>query len=45
MLAHKPDVLHAYNQLSGAIGAESALSTRLMELAHLRVSTLNGCTY
>jgi alkylhydroperoxidase family enzyme len=45
MLAHKPDVLRAYNQLSGAIWAESALSARLKELAYLRVSILNGCTY
>jgi alkylhydroperoxidase family enzyme len=45
MLAHKPDVLRGYNQLSDAIWAESALSARLKELAYLRVSILNGCTY
>ncbi len=45
MLAHKPDLLRAYNQLSGAIWAESALPARLKELAYLRVSILNGCTY
>jgi uncharacterized peroxidase-related enzyme len=45
MLAHKPDVLRAYNQLSGAVWAEGALSARIKELAYLRVSILNGCEY
>ncbi len=45
MLAHKPDVLRAFNQLYGAIWAESALSSTLKELAYLRVSILNGCEY
>jgi alkylhydroperoxidase family enzyme len=45
MLAHKPDVLRAYNQLSGAVWAEGALSARVKDLAYLRVSILNGCEY
>jgi alkylhydroperoxidase family enzyme len=46
MLARKPPVLRAYNQLSGALFAEdSKLSPKLKELAYLRVSILNGCTY
>jgi alkylhydroperoxidase family enzyme len=46
MLAHKPAVLRAYNQLFGALFAEdSQLSPKLKELAYLRVSILNGCTY
>ncbi len=45
MLAHKPEVLRAYNQLTGAIWAEGALSDRLKELAYLRVSILNRCEY
>ena len=45
MLAHKPDVLRAFNQLSGAVWAEGALAPRLKELAYLRVSMHNGCVY
>jgi alkylhydroperoxidase family enzyme len=45
MLAHKPDVLRAFNQLSGAIWAEGTLAPKLKELAYLRVSILNGCAY
>ena len=46
VLAHEPAVLRAYNQLSGALFAEdSKLSPTLKELAYLRVSILNGCTY
>lgn len=45
MLAHKPDVLRAFNQLFGAVMGEGALSRRLKELAYLRVSVLNGCAY
>lgn len=45
MLAHKPDVLRAYNLLSGAVWAEGALSEKLKDLAYLRVSILNGCEY
>ena len=45
MLAHKPEVLRAFNQLSGAIWAEGALAPQLKELAYLRVSIRNGCAY
>ena len=45
MLAHKPEVLRAFNQLSGAIWAEGVLSPTLKELAYLRTSILNGCAY
>ena len=34
MLAHKPEVLRAFNQLSGALWAEGALSPTLKELAY-----------
>lgn len=46
MLAHKPGILRAYNQLSGTLWAEdSKLSPKLKDLAYLRVSILNGCEY
>jgi alkylhydroperoxidase family enzyme len=45
MLAHKPDVLRAFNQLSSAVWADGALAPRLKELAYLRVSMHNGCAY
>jgi alkylhydroperoxidase family enzyme len=45
MLAHKPDILRAFNHLSGALWAEGALSPTLKELAYLRTSILNGCAY
>jgi alkylhydroperoxidase family enzyme len=45
MLAHKPEILRAFNQLSGALWAEGALSPTLKELAYLRTSILNGCAY
>jgi alkylhydroperoxidase family enzyme len=46
MLAHKPTVLRAYNQLSGALwGADSKLPEKLKDLAYLRASILNGCEY
>lgn len=45
MLAHKPEALRAFNQLFAAVMAEDTLSRRLKELAFLRVSILNGCTY
>jgi alkylhydroperoxidase family enzyme len=46
MLAHKPAVLRAYNQLSGALwGADSKLPQKLKDLAYLRASILNGCEY
>ena len=45
VLAHKPDVLRTYLQLSGAVMAEGALPLKLKELAYLRPSILNGCAY
>jgi alkylhydroperoxidase family enzyme len=46
MLAHKPAILRAYNQMSGALWAEdSKLSPKLKDLAYLRTSILNGCEY
>lgn len=46
MLAHKPAILRAYNQLSGALwAADSKLPERLKDLAYLRVAILNGCEY
>lgn len=45
MLAHKPDVLRAFNQMYSAIWADEALPTKIKELAYLRVSILNGCEY
>lgn len=46
MLAHKPAMLRAYNQLSGALWSDdSKLPEKLKDLAYLRVSILNGCEY
>ena len=45
MLAHRPPVLRAYNQLYGAVWADSALPRPVKELAFLRVAILNGCEY
>ena len=45
VLAHKPDVLRAFNQLHAAIWAEGALSAKLKHLAYLRVSILDGCEF
>jgi alkylhydroperoxidase family enzyme len=45
MLARRPPVLRAYNQLYGALWAESALPVQVKELAFLRVAILNGCEY
>ena len=45
VLAHKPDVLRAFNQLHAAIWAEGALSAKLKHLAYLRVSVLDGCEF
>ncbi len=46
MLARKPAVLRAYNQLSGALWAtDSKLPERLKDLAYLRASIRNGCEY
>ncbi len=46
MLAHKPALLRAYNQLSGALWAEdSKLPEKLKDLAYLRASILNACEY
>ncbi len=44
-LAHKPDVLRAFLQLSGAIMVDGSLSLKLKELAYLRTSIVNGCAY
>lgn len=46
MLAHKPGILRAYTQLTGALWADdSALSPKMKDLAYLRASILNGCEY
>jgi len=45
VLAHKPDVLRAFNQLHAAIWADGALSAKLKHLAYLRVSILDGCEF
>jgi alkylhydroperoxidase family enzyme len=46
MLAHKPAILRAYNQLSGALwAADSMLPEKLKDMAYLRVSIHNGCEY
>ena len=46
MLARKPPILRAYNQLSGALWAgNSKLPAKLKDLAYLRASILNGCEY
>ena len=45
VLAHKPDVLRAFLQLSSGVMVEGALSLKLKELAYLRTSIVNGCAY
>ena len=45
MLAHKPEILRAFNQMSSAVWADGALNAKLKDLAYLRVSILNGCAY
>jgi alkylhydroperoxidase family enzyme len=45
MLAHRPAILRAYNQLYGAVWADSALPRAVKELAFLRVAVRNGCEY
>jgi len=45
MLAHKPDVLRAFNQLHAAIWADGALAAKLKHLAYLRASILGGCGF
>jgi alkylhydroperoxidase family enzyme len=45
VLAHKPDVLRAFNQLHAAVWAEGALSAKLKHLAYLRASILGGCGF
>jgi alkylhydroperoxidase family enzyme len=45
VLAHKPDVPRAFNQLHAAIWAEGALAAKLKHLAYLRASILDGCGF
>ena len=45
VLAHKPDVLRAFNQLHAAVWGDGALSAKLKHLAYLRVSVLDGCEF
>lgn len=46
MLAHKPAMLRAYNQVSGALWADdSKLPAKLKDLAYLRASIINGCEF
>jgi alkylhydroperoxidase family enzyme len=45
ILAHKPEVLRAFNQLHAALWAEGALAAKLKHLAYLRASVLAGCGY
>jgi alkylhydroperoxidase family enzyme len=45
VLAHKPDVMRAFNQLHAAVLADGALPAKLKDLAYLRVAILSGCEY
>jgi alkylhydroperoxidase family enzyme len=45
VLAHKPDVMRAFNQLHAAVLAAGALPAKLKDLAYLRVAILSGCEY
>ena len=45
MLAHKPEVLRTFLEFYPQIVGPGALSPRLKELAYLRTSIYNGCTY
>jgi alkylhydroperoxidase family enzyme len=45
VLAHKPDVMRAFNQLHAAVLADAVLPAKLKDLAYLRVAVLSGCEY
>lgn len=45
VMAHNPEFLRALGPLSTAVIRESALSSRIKELAILTVSLVNGCHY
>ena len=45
VLAHNPPVLRAFRAFYTTLWSSPALPPRLKELAHLRVSALNGCAY
>ena len=45
MLGHKPAVLRTFLAFYQTIWEPGALSPKLKELAYLRTSILNGCTY
>ena len=45
VMAHKPDVLGLFLEFYKQVWAPGALAPKIKELAYLRTSIMNGCTY
>ncbi len=45
VMAHKPNVLGPFLEFYKQVWAEGALDPKIKELAYLRTSLMNGCTY
>jgi alkylhydroperoxidase family enzyme len=45
VMAHKPDVLAPFLEFYKQVWAPGALDPKIKELAYLRTSIMNGCTY
>lgn len=45
VMAHKPNVLAPFLEFYKAVWAPGALDVKIKELAYLRTSLMNGCTY
>lgn len=45
VMAHKPNVLAAFLEFYKQVWAPGALDPKIKELAYLRTSLMNGCTY
>ncbi len=45
VMAHKPNVLGPFLEFYKQVWAPGALDPKIKELAYLRTSLMNGCTY
>jgi alkylhydroperoxidase family enzyme len=45
VMAHKPNVLEPFLEFYKQVWAPGALDPKIKELAYLRTSLMNGCTY
>jgi alkylhydroperoxidase family enzyme len=45
VMAHKPNVLGPFLEFYKQVWAPEALDPKIKELAYLRTSLMNGCTY